>query len=455
MTQKLESWTPWEYLTAIIEGGDRDELTAFMQGLDPLEAVRVVGRLDDETRSALLVKMMPEDAADVLEHMPEVHATDALESMGPQDAARILAELPSDTQADLLGDLEDVEAEAILAEMEPEEAQELRELAAYPEHTAGGLMLTELVQVPVGLTVDQVVEHLRQHAEEYTGYDVQYAYVVDEEERLVGVLRLRDLLMAPRSRPVEKLMVRDAHFVRTDSPLDELVHFFEEHHFFGAPVLDADGVLCGVLRRSGVEAAVTEQSDETFRRSQGIVGGEELRSMPLLLRSRRRLAWLSVNILLNVMAASVIALHQDTLEAVIALAVFLPIISDMSGCSGSQAVAVSLRELTIGTIQPADVRRVLLGEMGLGVINGVALGVLIGLVAWLWKGNFWLGLVVGSALVVNTVIAVCIGGMVPLILKRFGKDPALASGPILTTITDMCGFFLVLSLASLTLNRLI
>ncbi len=176
--------------------------------------------------------------------------------------------------------------------------------------------------------------------------------------------------------------------------------------------------------------------------------------MPVSLRSRRRLSWLSVNIVLNMVAASVIAAYQDTLAAVIALAVFLPIVSDMSGCSGNQAVAVSMRELTLGILRPADVLRVWLKEASVGLINGLVLGVLLGAAAWLWKGEVWLGLVVGAALALNTVIAVSIGGTVPLLLKGLRVDPALASGPVLTTITDMCGFFLVLSFASLALPRL-
>ena len=176
--------------------------------------------------------------------------------------------------------------------------------------------------------------------------------------------------------------------------------------------------------------------------------------MPVLLRSRRRLSWLSVNILLNIIAASVIAFHQETLSSVIALAVFLPIISDMSGCSGNQAVAVSMRELSIGVVNPVEVLRVWYQEISVGLINGLILGGLIALAAWLWKGNIFLGLVVGGALALNTMLAVSIGGTVPLILKRFGVDPALASGPILTTITDMCGFFLTLTFAGLMLSKL-
>jgi len=173
-----------------------------------------------------------------------------------------------------------------------------------------------------------------------------------------------------------------------------------------------------------------------------------------LRRCSRRLSWLSVNIVLNIIAASVIAFLQGPLEAHIALAVFLPIISDMRGCSGNPAIAVSMRELTLGLIKPFELVRVWLKEISVGLMNGLVLGALIALAAWVWKGNAWLGVVVGGALMLNTCVAVSIGGCVPLILKRFKVDPALASGPILTTITDMCGFFLVLGFATMMLARL-
>lgn len=426
----------------------------FVSGLEPLDTVHVVSRLKDEERAQLLLLLKPEDAADVLEHIPESQATDALESIDPRRAARILEELPSDDRADLLNELEDADAEAILARMTPDEADALRELASYPADTAGGLMIREYVHFQADQTVDEVLEHLRDEADTYRAYDVQYTFVRDGRGRLVGVLPLRDLIYAPHKSPIEELMIRDPKAVKIEAPLDELVAFFEENRFYGVPVVDADDRLLGVLRRRAVESAVAGKSEQDFRASQGIVGGEELRSMPLWIRSGRRLSWLSVNILLNVLAASVIAYHQETLEAVIALAVFLPIISDMSGCSGAQAVAVSMRELTLGVARPGDLWRVLGQELRVGLVNGLALGLLIAGVAWAWKGNPWLGAVVGGALAINTVVAVCIGGAVPLALKRVGRDPALASGPILTTVTDMCGFFLVLSLASLALTRL-
>ena len=219
--------------------------------------------------------------------------------------------------------------------------------------------------------------------------------------------------------------------------------------------MDGRSYLLGIVRRRSVLEAIAERAEADHLKAAGIIGGDELRSMPVLMRSRRRLAWLSINIGLNILAASIIAVYEDTLTAVIALAVFLPIVSDMSGCSGNQAVAVSMRELTLGAAVPKDVFRVWRKEAVVGLINGLALGILLGIAAWAWKGNPYLGLVVGGALAANTVIAVSIGGTVPLVLRRLKLDPAVASGPLLTTVTDMCGFFLLLSLATMVLPSLI
>ena len=220
------------------------------------------------------------------------------------------------------------------------------------------------------------------------------------------------------------------------------------------PVVEADGVLVGVVSRSAVDFAALERAEAESLKRQGVVV-DELRSMPLLLRSRRRLAWLSANIVLNIVAASVISAYEDVIAAVIAIAIFLPMVSDMSGCSGNQAVAVSMRELSLGLVRPIDALRVWYKEVSVGLINGAILGLLIGIVAWVWKGNPYLGIVIGLALGLNTIIAVSIGGVVPLLLKRFGQDPAAASGPLLTTVTDVAGFFLVLSLAALFMPLLV
>jgi magnesium transporter len=307
---------------------------------------------------------------------------------------------------------------------------------------------------PVDWTITQVVEDLQAKSDEYRDYQIQYAYVCGEQRQLLGVLRLRDLLLGERTQRLGDIMIGDPMSVEDQMELEQLHGFFQQHHFLGVPVVDEAQRLVGVLQRSDVDQAWIEKQDESFLRRQGIVSGEEIRSMPLIQRSRGRLAWLSLNIVLNLMAAAIISTFEDTLASVIALAAFLPIISDMSGCSGNQAVAVSIRELMLGLAKPGDALRVLGKELGVGLINGTAVGLLLGTIAFVWKGNMVLGMVVGVALMLNTLVAVAIGGVVPLLLRRLGRDPAVASGPLLTTVTDMCGFFLVLSMATALIEQL-
>jgi len=445
----------WDRLAELARAADSDGVANELNALSEAEQIHAFGRLSPEDRGRVLGLIDPERAAGLLESVPDLYAGEAVRELEPAAAAGILGELPSDEGADLLGQLQTEAAEAILAEAEPEVAANVRSLLRYPPDTAGGLMIAEFVAVPESATAQDAITHMREEVERYADYPVQYVYAVGTSGELRGVLPLRDLLLARRARPIGSLMVRDPVSVRASAPLEAVLDVFESHHYLGMPVVDDSDMLVGVLLREDVDDARVDRADADALKARGIVGGEELRSLPLLLRSRRRLAWLSINILLNVIAASVIALYEDTLQAVIALAVFLPIISDMSGCSGNQAVAVSLRELTLGVTKPNEIVRVLFKESALGLVNGAALGILIGAVAWIWKGNVALALVVGTALALNTLVAVCIGGTVPMVLRKLGFDPALSSGPMLTTITDMCGFFFVLSFATFTLARLV
>jgi len=338
--------------------------------------------------------------------------------------------------------------------MPPEEAADTRRLIGHAPDSAGGLMITEFVAYPAQARIGEILADLEANRRAFADYSVQYLYVTGDRGELVGVLPVRDLVFADREATARAVMIADPKRVPVDGDLEDLEHFFDHHGLVAAPVVDHDGRLLGVVLAEALEEASTKRVTRQFLGFSGIVGGEEYRSMPFRVRSGRRLSWLSINIVLNVIAATVIAAYQDTLAAAIALAVFLPMISDMSGCSGNQAVAVSIRELTLGLVRPGELLRVLGKEALVGLVNGLILGLLLGGLAWLWQGNVWLGLIVGAALAVNTVVAVSLGGMLPLIFKRLGMDPALVSGPALTTVTDMCGFFLVLSMASQLLPRL-
>ena len=450
--QELEK--PWEQLAGLIESNDPHQVLAFLNSINPADTALAVSRLSAGAQSSLLTLLSPEHAAEVIEDISDTQAAEIIEDLHPIHAAAILEELDSDHVVDLLGELDAADADAIIGQMTPEDAEEARQFLQYPADTAGGLMISEYLDYHSEQTVQDVLDDFQANRDEYSTYNVQYLFVTDSRDRLEGVLRMRDLLFPLRSTKLGKLMIRNPYKISVAASLDELHNFFEEHYLFGVPVVDHDNRLLGVVLPEAVEEAKRKRSVSQFLGFSGIIGGEEFRSMPLLARSGRRLSWLSLNIVLNIIAASVIALYQDTLAAVIALAVFLPMVSDMSGCSGNQAVAVSLRELSLGLVRPTELLRVLAKEASLGILNGLALGILLGGVALLWKGNFYLGLVVGSALAINTIVAVSLGGLIPLLLKRLKLDPALVSSPLLTTVTDMCGFFFVLSFAALVLDKL-
>lgn len=451
----MNDLTPsWKTLSEIIAAENSVELTKFIGTLSPSETARAISRLTGEEQLRLLGLLSPEDAANVIEDIPEVQAADLVEDMPSEQAAAIMEELTSDHLVDVLGEMDEGASQAILAKMGRKDAEEARMLLEYAPDCAGGLMISKFLVYKTDNTIQDVLDDLQANRSEYADYHVQYFYVVDREGKLVGVLRIHDLLFPARETRLTQVMLSSPLSVPDKASLKELQEFFEEHRLFGLPVVDDRQRLVGVVLPNAIEEAVNKRKTKTFLRLSGIIGGEEFRTMPLLSRSGRRLSWLSMNIVLNIIAASVIALYQDTLAAVITLAVFLPMVSDMSGCSGNQAVAVSMRELSLGLVRPGELLWVLAKETRIGIINGLVLGLLLGGAAFFWKGNPWLGIVVGGALAANTLVSVTLGGMLPLVLRRLKLDPALVSSPLLTTVTDMCGFFFVLSFAAAVLPKL-
>ncbi len=445
---------PWEQLEVLLARADGDQLCAFLGTLPPGETARAVSRLSRANQELLLTVLSPRQAAGLIMELPQAQAVELLGAVQPTLAAAVLGCLPSDERADLLGDLDAAQSAAILANLAPEVAEGARRLAQYPPETAGGLMTTEYLAYPERARVEDIIADLRRHAEQYARYKVQYAYITSPAGQLVGVLRLRDLLLSPPEAPVTSVLVVEPLRLRAGDRLDELARFFDRHPFFGAPVTDEEGRLLGVVLRADVEEAMGERAERRFLLASGVLGGEEFRTMPWRLRLGRRLTWLGISLGLSLLSASIIGLYEDTLAAAIALAAFLPVISGMGGNSGNQALAVSVRELTLGLIQPREFWWVLRKEAGIGAINGLLLGAVLGGLAMAWKGNPYLGLVVGAAITLNTLVAACLGGIVPLALRSLDLDPAVAAAPVLMTFNDMCGFFFALSLAHVLLHQL-
>lgn len=439
---------PWEEIEGIVAAQDAEYLDSYLQTLNPSEIARAISRLDEDIQAGVLTLLEPEDAADLIEELSDAQGADLLEDLPVEKAALIFDEMESDERVDLLQELDKEDAEAILARMDPKEAANARKLLKYAADTAGGIMITEFLAYKMDSKVSDVLRDLRENVEVYSDLTIQYIYVVNEKLSLVGVIPLRNLILSKADKDLTSVMITNPLYVLVDTPLEELEQIFDRYTFVGLPVTDGAGRLVGVVLRSDLEEALGERAASALTSFSGIVGGDELRSMSVFVRSFRRMSWLSFNLVLSIIAASVIIHFETTIDTLVALAFFIPVIGNMSGCSGNQAVGVSIRELALGLTRPEDWHRVFLKELQVGLINGMLLGILLTIVAVLLNKGAYVGLVAGAALALNTLVALSLGGLVPLVLRKFDIDPALSAPPIVTTLADMCGFLIFLSAAT-------
>ncbi|MDQ2986566.1 MAG: magnesium transporter [Armatimonadota bacterium] len=445
---------PLEDLEALAEAERYQEAADLLTEQHSQDAADALQALDAHQVAAILVLVNPDRAADILEDLPDDFAGDILEEIQPRQAAKIVTHITSDEEADILQELTDTQQDAIIRHLDREQADIAREMLAYEEDSAGGLMQKEFIAIDDSLTATEARKTLQQMAENETDfYPFSYIYATNDG-RFAGVLGLRALLFAQPNTPVRNL-ITEATQLSPETPADEILKLFRRTDLLSLPVVDQSGKLLGIVTQEDAQQFEQEESAEEFLRFTGIVGGEEVRDMPLRQRAGRRLLWLVIKMALNVIPASVVAAYTKT-PAFLALAPILPIISDMGGSGGSQAIAVTIRELAQNRIKTADYAWVMAKEVGVGVVNGLILGALLGLGTWVATqgdaSSLTIGLIVAAATVANMILAVVFGGLMPIALRRMKVDPAVASGPILTMATDTCGFFFVLALASLLIR---
>lgn len=445
-----------ETLSRLIELEATQRFRAFLDLLEPGDVPYTVSRLSEDQRTAMFTLLSQADAdytASLMEHFEDEAAANIIENLPAEMAVEIVEEMDSDDRTDVLSELDHAEAEAILEQMDPESAAELREQLQYEADTAGGLMITEVVTYEADQDVDQVIVDLRERMDDLdeNDYESRYVYVVDQAWRLEGVVTMRTLLLARRGRPLRELMLHEPVTVSPDTPLEALEDLFDRYRFHAVPVVDGENVLLGVVKHVAVEEAIGERTEETLLKVSGIIGGEELRSMPMMPRLVGRLAFLIPVMLMGLLSATVIAFFEGTVAEIPIVAAFLPIVAGLSGSSGAQAVGVSIRELAMGLIKPSDYLWVLMKELRLGILNGLVLGAILFVIVYAWQGNIWLAGVIGVAFPFTSTTATVLGGTIPVLLNHMGMDAATASGPLTTTITDLCSFFIVLILATFML----
>ncbi len=418
------------------------DIAAEVEGMDLSEIREIFRSLSDEI------------TADVIPELPQELQTELMENMRLERVTEIIPEMLSDEAADALGDVSPERLQDIMEQLPEEEYEEISDLMEYPEDSAGGIMQKEVHAIDQSLTLAQAREAIRKDEDEGQEDESSiYLYVIDSSERLKGVLRLRDLLFRDLRLSVGSVMITEVRSVSANADQEEIANLFQKYNFSSLPVVDDFGKLVGRVTSDDVLDVIQEEATEDMQRMVGI-SGEETVSTPWTRSVKNRLPWLCVNLCTGFCIAWVVSMFEPAIEQYAILAFFLPIVGLLGGNAGNQTLTIVVRSLALGEIEDKEWKQLLAKEVLTGITTGFSIGLLAGLASWLWIGKPILGIVVFLAMLLNMIAAALAGVLVPIGLRSVKVDPALASSIMVTTATDIIGFFLFLSLATLAINAL-
>ncbi len=372
-------------------------------------------------------------------------------SISSEFLVELITAMPADERVDLYKILPESIQDSVMPFLAKAEREDIRKLSSYEEGTAGAIMTSDYVAFRPDLTVTEALAKIRR---EWSGKEtIYYTYVVDANRRLLGFVSLRNLILAKPTSVMASIMQPDVMFGRVSDDQEHIAQIIARHNLIALPIINGGDTLVGIVTHDNALDVVTEEATEDILRMAGMEAEEQVNS-PVYKSVMFRAPWLSINLLTAICASFVVSLFQDTLSHYIVLAAMMPIIAGMGGNAGTQALAITVRGIALGEVSLATGRGLIIKEVAAGCVNGILLGLLIGVIAYFWIGNPWLGLIMFVAMTANLTIAGLFGSVIPLTLKALKIDPALGSSIFITTATDVGGFFIFLSLATLMLNKL-
>ena len=445
MNTAVKSQKQLARLDSALASGTLADVASIVSDLSPGDVAHLISSSPPRYRHVLWSLLEAEQEAAVLNELPEDLRNSFLADMAPEDLAEIVGQLDDDDVADILQELPDAITGQVLSIMNEQDRARIETVLGYSDDTAGGLMSTDTITVRADLTLDVVLRYLRRHTEIPLNTDT--LMVVNREDRYVGLLPVRTLLVADPGVSVREMMVTNLDPIPAHMDSSEVARLFERNDWISAPVVDDDNRLIGRITIDDIVDVIREEADHSLT-SLGRLGEEDTFS-PVLHTAPRRAVWLGINLLTAFIAASVINAFQGTIEKVVALAVLMPIVASMGGIAGTQTLTVLIRGMAMGHINERNQAWLVGREAMVGAINGIIWAVVVAIAASLWFDDITLGLVIAAAMVINLITAGVSGALLPLLLQRLGIDAALAGGVILTTVTDVVGFLSFLGLAAL------
>ena len=428
---------------------DQAKLTDLMEPLHPADIADLLEQINAFDRSRLIRLYDREFDGEILSELDESIREEVIAVLTPQVLTQAVREMDSDDVVDLVEDLEDHQQETILDALEDVDRAAVQQALGYPEYSAGRLMQREVVMAPEHWRVGEAIDHLRATPEEDLPDQFYHIVIVDPRLHPVGNVTLGKLMRSRRDTRLMDLLEETFQIIPATQEESDVAYAFNQYHLISAPVVDDEGRLIGIITIDDAMAVLDEEHEEDILRLAGV--GEGSLSDRVAETTKQRLPWLAVNLLTAIAASLVIAQFEAAIAQIVALAVLMPIVASMGGNAGTQSLTVAVRALATKDLTGANLWRVIRREVLVGAINGLVFAVVIGIVGVIWFGSPALGYVIAIAMVINMIVAGLAGTAIPVLLDRFGIDPALASGAFVTTVTDVVGFFAFLGIAVIVL----
>ncbi|ADL12167.1 magnesium transporter [Acetohalobium arabaticum DSM 5501] len=433
----------------------REDEALLQQKVDelyPADLAEVLVDTTEEETEVLVDLIEEEKLAHILAEVDYEVEKKLLKFLSNNRLTYILDEMYSDDVVDLLGALNIGQTKEFLTLMKQEEAEQIQHLLGYDEESAGGRMTTEYIAMKQDKTVAESIQKLRDIAPE--AEMIYYIYVVDEKQELTGVLSMRELIAASPEKKVKDIMHEQVITVNLSLDQEEVAQIISKYDLLAVPVVNRQGLLLGIITFDDILDVIEEEATEDMHKMAGNVEVDVEHEGEVINGVIRRLPWLIILLFASLLSANVLEFFEDVLNTVVILTFFMPTLAGTGGNAATQSLAVVVRGLAIGDIKSKEILGYLWNELKVGVLIALSCGLIIGLVAFIWQGNYMLGTVVGLAMIGNIITATVIGTAMPFIINYFGADPAVAAGPFITTLIDVFGYFIYFSLAKLFINYL-
>lgn len=451
---KLDQHTTEEYTGLVIGALMRQEKDVFRElflELHPTDQLDLFQQFDELQKSLVYEYITPEEFADIFQGMETDEQKDTMRELRQEYASEMLSNLYIDDLASFLGELEEQEAHGIIQQLDVEDAKEIKEILAYDPETAGGIMTTEYVSVFTTDTAEKVMAQLREETPE--AETIYYLYVVNEQEQLVGVLSLRDLIFSKLDQKVEDIMGTRVISVNVSTDQEEVAQIIQKYDFLAIPVVKDDGRLVGIVTVDDALDVFEEELEEDFGEMTGTKGSADA-NISSFAAAKLRAPWILILMFLGLITAGIIGRFESTLQSVVILAGFMPMVMGSAGNTGTQALAVMVRSLATSQFDKTAIKQLIRREFGTGVMLGLICGIVLLVVISVVYGNVAVAMVVGFSLFCTLSVATIIGATIPLLIDRLKIDPAVASGPFITTLNDIIGLVIYFSVATMFLDYL-